>query len=441
MDQPILPSERRYNKFLPLLPFLVLGVLLLGKKQNRAILKGQIDYIMADREKDLETIYDNLEDVVLRNMHQSYGDHLFIRKYNEQIEDYPIYESEITMIASHIAKIYGGEFVVWHKEKEKQESLYGLGKNEIPNVDEIPCFKGCNDFTKVGRAICSESLLNQFIDKQIRNVEKEGSVTIEVKVEENGKLSGANPITSSDTPEELVQAALKIINKMPIWEPAKRSGKPVSTKIFIPFIFSKNGIGDLYTKEIKLNTWKREIELPMYQTEKEEGQLKRLLRMCLYADSNKERELRKIQFSKKIRYLLTNYPEQEANISALITAEADEMNIPISLITNEQEQLIDVTVDLKDHPEPSYNDEDQIYADLMNIIEPYENNISLKAELAIEEALADLFWNFINRFPEDVSMAQAALQHACNSKKISTHTVKIQKDESKVIIDLLGRKR
>ncbi|MEM9888568.1 MAG: hypothetical protein AAF849_21915 [Bacteroidota bacterium] len=442
MDQPISPSEKKYNKLLPVLPFLLFAVLLLGKKQNRTVLKGQIAYIMADRAKDLESVYEDLEGVLIRNLAQSYGEHLFRKRYEEKLAAYPRYEAEISMIATHLARKYGGEFVVWKNNAERQISIYGLGKNEIPNVDEIPYFKGCKELSKIGRAICSEHQLYQFIQEEKKEITTDGSITIAAKVGADGTLRDLKPIKSSSTPEEIVREALRISGKMPKWEAAKRAGESVECPIFLSFVFTKSGLNELYPDAIDVEIWRQSSkDIPLYQAEQAEQELKRLMSMCLRAESNKERELCKVQFQKKIRQLLLDYPEQEGRLADLVVSEAKEMDISINLHTDRADKLVDISLTLDDYPEPNYNDQDKIYADLLEIIDPYESQISIKAEIEIENALGDLFWDFIDRFPDHVNMAQAALQHACNIKKIPTHTVKIQKEQSQVVIDLVGRKR
>ncbi|MEM0992462.1 MAG: energy transducer TonB [Bacteroidota bacterium] len=443
MDQPIPPSEKKSSRILPILPFLLFAILLLGKKQNRVVLKSQIAYMMADREKDMEAVYQDLEALVQKNMFQSYGDHLFIEGYNEKVEDYPTYEAEITMVAAHIARIYGGEFVVWQSDNKKQVSVYGLGQNEIPNVDHLPYFGSCQELSKVGKAICAESHLHRFIYSEMKDMNMEGGVTVKATVNINGQLSDFEPIASSSAPVELVDEAMRITKKMPKWQPAVKAGEAVACAVHIPFVFSKGGGEAFYQSEIDVSDWAQDdpLALPIYDAKKTEQILQRLLRMCLYADSNKERVLRKIQLSKKVRQLLVDYPEQAASLIHAIESEAEDMHIPVRFEKDRYDNYIDIYVELEDRPEPTYSDEDKIYADLLEVITPYEKTISNHAELAIENALADLFWDFIQRFPEHINMAQAALQHACNAKKISTHTVSIQKEKSQVVIDLVGRKR
>ncbi len=72
-----------------------------------------------------------------------------------------------------------------------------------------------------------------------RQAEAEGTVVIEVTIDENGRVIGAR-VFSSDTMEALESAALAAARKF-LFEPAKQREVPVKCRIHIPFTFALDG--------------------------------------------------------------------------------------------------------------------------------------------------------------------------------------------------------
>ncbi|MEL6718484.1 MAG: energy transducer TonB [Bacteroidota bacterium] len=450
MDQYIPPSERKSNNYFWLLPILLLVILLFGKKENRETLRGQIAYMMTDKAKDLKQVHKDLERTVVRHLFFSYGNHRFLQEYEEKVQTYPQYEKEITMLAAHVARVYGGEFVIWNNEQGKQSSIYGLGQNDIPNVDELPYFANCEEVSGIGKYICSESQLQHFIYQELKYPEgaKAGGVTIETTVRANGKLGDFEVIASSDTDEKLKEEAVRITQKMPDWIPAKRSGKAVDCKIYLAFVFEPTGMVDLYETVVNTDTWKeKESEkeqasiVPMFNLEWQRKRIQHKLNLYVTADTNKKRRFRAVQFSKLVRQLFLDYPDAYTEITDLVIQECKFSEVATDMVRNEEDKITDIVILVKETPEPNYVDEDELYQKMMEVIENYEESGSLAAEEAIEKQLGELFWDFINRFPDFSETAQSALQHACNFKKVPTHTVRIEKEKYQVIIDLIGERR
>lgn len=101
------------------------------------------------------------------------------------------------------------------------------------NVDYIPSFPGGNKG------------LQQFFDDNLTYPEDasnngvEGTVNISFTIDETGKL--LSPVV--DGAQEgygLDEEALRVVNKMPKWNPGKIKGKPVRTKFILPVRFVLN---------------------------------------------------------------------------------------------------------------------------------------------------------------------------------------------------------
>ncbi|MEM8525370.1 MAG: energy transducer TonB [Bacteroidota bacterium] len=449
MDQYLPPSERKSGNYLWLLPLLLAAILIFGKKENRATLRSQIAYMMTDRVKDLEQIHKDLERTLVRHLFSSVSNRMFTQEYEQKVQTFPQYEKEITMLAAHIARVYGGEFVAWKNEQGKQTSTYGLGRNEVPNVDELPYFAACEEVSDIGKYICSESELNHFIYEELKYPEgaEAGGVTVEVNIRASGKLGDFQVIASSDTDEKLKKEAARIVEKMPDWIPAKRAGKDVECKVYIAFVFEPAGISDLYATVADTDAWQEQKSeeatstTSFFNVEWHRSRIQRKLNLYVAADSNKERKFRAVQFSKLVRQLFLDYPDSYTTVLDLIIEECKFSDVPIDIIANAEQRPVDVAIVVEEKPEPGYSDEDALYQKMMEAIEDYEAAGSIAAEEAIEQQLGELFWDFINRFPDNTEMAQAALQHACNFKKVPTHTVRIKQEQYEVVIDLIGRRR
>ena len=98
------------------------------------------------------------------------------------------------------------------------------------NVEVFPSFPGGN------------SGLQKFFNKNLEYPEDaatngvEGTVVVSFVVDESGKLSHPE-VTGGTTGYGLETEALRVVNKMPVWNPGQLKGKNVKTKFSLPIKF------------------------------------------------------------------------------------------------------------------------------------------------------------------------------------------------------------
>ena len=99
------------------------------------------------------------------------------------------------------------------------------------DVDEtMPMFRGGNQG------------LQEYISQNLRYPanhwgDEQGKVVVTFTVNEDGTLSDAQVAKSSD--EWLNAEALRLVNEMPKWVPARRNGKSIKVKYILPIIFNR----------------------------------------------------------------------------------------------------------------------------------------------------------------------------------------------------------
>jgi protein TonB len=87
-----------------------------------------------------------------------------------------------------------------------------------------------------------QSALEDYIASQIEYPQmaiddnKEGTVTVQFVVDENGKVTNANVLGSS-LGDGLDNEAVRVISQMPKWEPGKVKGKNVKTRLTLPITY------------------------------------------------------------------------------------------------------------------------------------------------------------------------------------------------------------
>ncbi|MEM1327235.1 MAG: energy transducer TonB [Bacteroidota bacterium] len=435
-------KRRQSSPLFPLIPFLFLFAVIFSKSQNREYLRGQIDSWLTDEVRDLTKAYQEMDEQIEAHLDIKGGlGYNFIHFYQEQVDRYPEHEMELTLMAGHLAKWYGGEMVRYNQQFGTKVSAYGIGDHIMPNVDQLPHFGECKTLSELGRVMCSEQQIHQFIFDHLvyPNVDIEEGITIEATVLPSGQLSDVAAIVSQDADASMKEAALRVVRSMPKWQPALRNGKPVACKIYLPIIINKNAKPDWFRQPLDTQKWVVDAVPPRGELswQGHRDRLERLLEKYNTIDFNSGRHNYAVLFSRAVRAALKDADMSERlDILNLVTASTTEYGIPLNIMTNADQRFIDATLTVIESPEPSYADEDKIYVDLMEIMEDYEPEMSEAAELAIERSLGDLMWDFINRFPDHTEMAQAALQHACNLKKVSTHTVAIKKEAAEVRVNL-----
>lgn len=103
--------------------------------------------------------------------------------------------------------------------------------HEIGGVDTIPHFPGGD--AELYRFLSSNARIPEAI-KEIGNIkEKVGVVFI---VDKDGSIIGAE-IKHGSKYKELNSEAVRVVNKMPKWEPGRQKGKPVKVRLILPFRF------------------------------------------------------------------------------------------------------------------------------------------------------------------------------------------------------------
>lgn len=119
-------------------------------------------------------------------------------------------------------------------------------KEEMPEifkvVEEMPMFKGCESVEdKKERKTCAEQEMLQFVYKNIkypaiaRENGVDGMVVIQFVINEDGSISNAEIVR--DIGAKCGEEALRVIKKMPNWNPGKQRGRPVKVQFNLPVKF------------------------------------------------------------------------------------------------------------------------------------------------------------------------------------------------------------
>ena len=115
--------------------------------------------------------------------------------------------------------------------------------NILVHADQMPYFSGCTDYQKesMEKRQCSERRLVEFISEHLvypesaKKEEVEGTVIISFVIDEEGKVE--TPYILRDIGGGCGEAALDVINHMPVWEPAIHEGAAVKVKLNLPIQF------------------------------------------------------------------------------------------------------------------------------------------------------------------------------------------------------------
>ncbi len=121
--------------------------------------------------------------------------------------------------------------------EENTETIY-----KYEDVEDAPTFPGCEKKKKTKkRNKCAQKNLMKFITKELKYPiaaeynKKEGMAIITFIVEKNGQITNAK--ISSNPGHGMGEDALRIVNKMPKWNPGTIVGKPVRVlhKVFVAY--------------------------------------------------------------------------------------------------------------------------------------------------------------------------------------------------------------
>lgn len=115
--------------------------------------------------------------------------------------------------------------------------------NEIFKVvEDQPAFPGCEDIRdKAEKKKCAEEKMLTFIYSNIkypaiaRENGVEGMVVVSFVVEKDGSITGAKVVR--DIGAGCGAEALRVVGKMPNWEPGKQRGRPVRVQFNLPVRF------------------------------------------------------------------------------------------------------------------------------------------------------------------------------------------------------------
>jgi protein TonB len=107
-------------------------------------------------------------------------------------------------------------------------------------VEEMPRFPGCEDLAlgKEEKYACSSNKMLEFIYNNIRYPELarqngiEGTVYIQFVVEKDGSITGAKIVR--EIGGGCGEEALRVVSKMPIWQPGRQQGNPVRVQFSLP---------------------------------------------------------------------------------------------------------------------------------------------------------------------------------------------------------------
>lgn len=128
----------------------------------------------------------------------------------------------------------------WKESKEAviegQEPVLQIGlgadKTAAMVVEEQPMFPGGD------QAMLHYISSNMIYPKAAADHKIQGNVICGFTVDTNGKIKNVKVVKSVE--KSLDEEAIRVIESMPNWKPAKRNGKPVDTQLNIPVVFTLN---------------------------------------------------------------------------------------------------------------------------------------------------------------------------------------------------------
>ena len=135
-----------------------------------------------------------------------------------------------------------GEFVsYWENGKLKRKDLYKKGKlkdgtcwNKNGKKVEYYDFEIHPEFPG-GKVAFQKYMQDNLGNIKIPDNLKDSQVIIKFTIDENGKIT--NPEIKKPVNPQIDKAALKIVDEMPNWKPAKQDGNPVKVTRSIPISF------------------------------------------------------------------------------------------------------------------------------------------------------------------------------------------------------------
>ena len=128
-----------------------------------------------------------------------------------------------------------------HATKKGRASVGAMTSTKVTVMK--PDKNGVYDMTEVKPVYPGgQSALNDYINNQIEYPQmaiddsKQGTVNVQFIVDENGKVTDAKAVGGS-LGDGLDDEAVRVISKMPKWEPGKVKGKRVKTRLTLPITY------------------------------------------------------------------------------------------------------------------------------------------------------------------------------------------------------------
>jgi TonB family protein len=122
------------------------------------------------------------------------------------------------------------------------DSMPSLPTGVMTHADQMPYFKGCDNFKdgSVEKRNCSNQNLILFIAQNLiapTNSDAVGTAYVSFVVDEQGKVKNASILRGVDKPQD--SAALAVVQKLPDWQPAVHQGQPIAVKMNLPIRFTE----------------------------------------------------------------------------------------------------------------------------------------------------------------------------------------------------------
>jgi len=123
-------------------------------------------------------------------------------------------------------------------------TLFAQNEHVLTQTEQMPYFTGCQDIANnsTEKRTCSNTKLIQFVSRNLEyptealNAAIEGTVYVSFVVDDAGKI--VQPSVLMDIGGGCGEAALAVLDKMPMWEAGIHEGKKVQVKLNLPIQFS-----------------------------------------------------------------------------------------------------------------------------------------------------------------------------------------------------------
>ena len=119
-------------------------------------------------------------------------------------------------------------------EKKKVDKVFQV-------VEDAPLFPGCEKVKKAERKTCADSKLFEYLGKELeypviaRENGISGAVILQFVVEKDGSITDVKVVRGIGGGCD--EAATKVVENMPKWNPGKQRGRPVRVQFTLPVRF------------------------------------------------------------------------------------------------------------------------------------------------------------------------------------------------------------